>query len=58
MKALSRAISHEVKRPGELKDYLTYSHIMAGFDVVAKEEYLARRAALKAPKTTITKRYA
>lgn len=56
MKALSRAITHELKKPDELKDFLTYSAIMGGFSTIEKQEYLARRAALKVPKTT--KRYA
>lgn len=53
MKALSRAITHELKKPNELKDFLTYSAIMGGFSAIEKQEYLARRAALK---TKITKR--
>jgi hypothetical protein len=55
-KALSRAIGHELNRPGELTDFLTYSAIMGAWGSVEKQEYLARRAALKTHK--ITKRYA
>lgn len=56
MKALSRAIAHELKKPDELKDFLTYSAIMGGFSAIEKQEYVARRATLKSSK--IIKRYA
>lgn len=47
MRALSRAITHELKKPGELEDFLTYSAIMGSWGTVEKQEYIARRAALK-----------